>query len=438
MRHLSRVFSAHAKIGGKKRIAVGTNKLSMHQPDGTYPSVLATAIQNNVDVFETTLHKEEEMRRGMTDAIMYLETHGNQIADRAIKVLGKVGYRTGSDRLTGDILQEQQDDNVSVFHNFSKTYIEETITKSPLMELFHERKEVGLIFLAHNPEAQGAELVSKGAPTDDVRLHVKEQMLQAFVTLETLASEGNIGSFGVCSNGLSLPSRHPLHLFWEDIFSSATEAVQLVHGHGSNARSKLSTVQLPANLLETNGLKVANQIKQYMATSETNKNDPSDVQIHVIRPLTCYPNGGTGTGYPFKLVDYMIPVSEDGSDSQWTHLLKKTPSYYSSILNETMSHFDASHLIDIKTNGERELTTEERETLDGCKLLSSMIHDLDLKLTTNQVRSFAAYEEDLYTKIVPLIHDTFEELDEDSAELLQRFFRAHGDAIRLSIAKLTR
>jgi hypothetical protein len=67
-----------------------------------------------------------------------------------------------------------------------------------------------------------------------------------------------------------------------------------------------------------------------------------------------------------------------------------------------------------------------------------MIHDLDLKLTTNQVRSFAAYEEDLYTKIVPLIHDTFEELDEDSAALLQRFFRAHGDAIRLSIAKLTR
>jgi hypothetical protein len=438
MRYLLRKFSTLSKRESNQRIAVGTNKLSMHQPDGTYPSVLATAIQNNVDTFETTLHKEEEMRRGMTDAIMYLQSHGNQIADRSIKVMGKIGYRTASDKLSGDILQEQQSGDVSVFHNFSKAYIEETVTKSPLTELFRDRKEVDLVFLAHNPEAQGAELVSKGAPTDDVRLYVKEQMLNTFVAMETMAGEGKIGSFGVCSNGLSLPSKHPLHLFWEDIFSSAAEAVQLVHGHESDIRSNLSTIQLPANLLETNGLKVANQIKQYLAASRNNKNRPNNIQIHVTRPLTCYPHGGSGTGHPFKLVDYMIPTSEDGSDLQWTHLLKKTPSYYSSILNETMSHFDASHLIDIKTSGERQLTTEERETLDGCKLLSSMIHDLDLKVATGQVRSFAAYEEDLYTKIVPLIHDTFEELDEESADLLQRFFRAHGDAIRLSIAKVTR
>lgn len=438
MRYLFKTFSTLSKRESNQRIAVGTNKLSMHQPDGTYPSVLATAIQNNVDTFETTLHKEEEMRRGMTDAIMYLQSHGNQIADRSIKVMGKIGYRTANDKLSGDILQEQQSGDVSVFHNFSKAYIEETVTKSPLNELFHDRKEVDLVFLAHNPEAQGAELVSKGAPTDDVRLYVKEQMLNAFVAMETMAGEGKIASFGVCSNGLSLPSTHPLHLFWEDVFSSAAEAVQIVHGHKSDIGSNLSTIQLPANLLEINGLKVANQIKQYIATSRNNKNRLDNIQIHVTRPLTCYPHGGTGTGYPFKLVDYMIPTSEDGRDLQWTHLLKKTPSYYSSILNETMSHFDASHLIDIKTSGERQLTTEERETLDGCKLLSSMIHDLDLKVTTGQVRSFAAYEEDLYTKIVPLIHDTFEELDEESADLLQRFFRAHGDAIRLSIAKITR
>ena len=221
MRYLLRKFSTLSKRESNQRIAVGTNKLSMHQPDGTYPSVLATAIQNNVDTFETTLHKEEEMGRGMTDAIMYLQSHGNQIADRSIKVMGKIGYRTASDKLSGDIIQEQQSGDVSVFHNFSKAYIEETVTKSPLTELFRDRKEVDLVFLAHNPEAQGAELVSKGAPTDDVRLYVKEQMLNTFVAMETMAGEGKIGSFGVCSNGLSLPSKHPLHLFWEDIFSSA-------------------------------------------------------------------------------------------------------------------------------------------------------------------------------------------------------------------------
>jgi len=37
-----------------------------------------------------------------------------------------------------------------------------------------------------------------------------------------------------------------------------------------------------------------------------------------------------------------------------------------------------------------------------------------------------------------LIHNTFEELDEASAEILQNFFVAHGAAVRHAIAKTTR
>ena len=70
-------------------------------------------------------------------------------------------------------------------------------------------------------------------------------------------------------------------------------------------------------------------------------------------------------------------------------------------------------VFDIEQDGDRKLTTEEIETLEGCRLLQSMLADLDLSLHT--MRSFEAYENDLPTKVIPMIHDTFEELDEESS-----------------------
>jgi hypothetical protein len=77
----------------------------------------------------------------------------------------------------------------------------------------------------------------------------------------------------------------------------------------------------------------------------------------------------------------------------------------------------------------RQLTVEERETIDGCRLLQSMIHDLNANLSSGSLKSFIAYEDELYKKVVPLINGTFEELDEESSSLLQKFFKAHGGKI---------
>jgi len=69
-----------------------------------------------------------------------------------------------------------------------------------------------------------------------------------------------------------------------------------------------------------------------------------------------------------------------------------------------------------------------------------MIHDLDVGLDAASPKfpSLSAYEHELYTQIIPLIYDTFEELDEDSATVLQQFFAAHGVAVRQTIAHRTR
>ena len=79
------------------------------------------------------------------------------------------------------------------------------------------------------------------------------------------------------------------------------------------------------------------------------------------------------------------------------------------------------------TQRERENNKHSQRSLDGCKVLQGMIHDLDAGLET--MRSFDAYEEYLTNKVVPLISGHFEELDNDSAGMLQLFFCVHGMAV---------
>jgi hypothetical protein len=92
------------------------------------------------------------------------------------------------------------------------------------------------------------------------------------------------------------------------------------------------------------------------------------------------------------------PFSDDsniiapGKNVQYTNDMVGIPSIYQIALQAAMSHFDAEEILEKKQT--RELTMEERETLDGCKLVQSMIHDLDADL--EHIRSFAAHEDELY------------------------------------------
>lgn len=205
---------------------------------------------------------------------------------------------------------------------------------------------------------------------------------------------------------------------------------------------------------------------------------PTSVDVYVTRPTTVFPHGGGGAEsnfrndgathgknvkhvdarHPVLLQDYQLiddaeeslssinvganPTNATTSSSTplmiWTNEYYNKyglrPTTYQSILNATLSHFDADSILEASQS--RTLTVEERETLDGCKLLRDMIHDLDTNV--DDLRSFAAYEEFLMNVVVPLIHGSFEGLDEESASRLQDFLRVHGLAARLAVARWTR
>jgi hypothetical protein len=325
--------------------------------------------------------------------------------------------------LRGDVVLSEDDSTQkssyitpnNVVHNISSDYVLDTLQNSPLLELQQEMENLKLTFLLHNPEVQLVELLKDDpkATVEERQDFIQKRWTPAMESLEEYAKAATnptAFAFGVVSNGLGIPSgkKHPMHLDANLIIEAA------------NKYSHLSTVELPANLLETYGWEVARKIK-----SEAPK-----VTVAAIRPLTCYPCLGTSSGFPFRLVDYALPAleaesigtfdisagsipSKDGY--RYTNDMSGIPAIYQMALQAAMSHFDAEELLEIKQ--ERDLNMEERETLDGCKLMQSMIHDLDNDLA--DIRSFAAHEEQLYGKIIPLIYDTFEVMDDKTSDVLQ-------------------
>lgn len=342
----------------------------------------------------------------------------------------------------------QYDTPSNVVHNLSADYILQAVKSSPLLEL-QEMENLKLVFLLHNPEVQVVDLLKEDpkATSEAQQEFIRQrwtpamEILQEYsVTTNTNNNNNNNNSskksfsFGVCSNGVGIPKadNHPMSLDTDSIVRAA------------NDYDQFSTIQLPANLLETYGWEMARKIKAETA-----------INVVAMRPLTCYPDLGMGSGYPFRLVDYALPTLEDdsigaiqqqqqhgssgdghgpGKGLRYTNDMTGIPAIYQMTLQAAMSHFDAEELLELKQ--ERELNMEERETLDGCKLMQSMIHDLDNQLV--DIRSFAAHEDELYGRIIPLIHDTFEMMDDKTSDVLQAYFAAYAVAVRYAIAKKTR
>jgi len=363
------------------------------------------------------------------------------------------------------------------------------IRKVNIVSLAHNPESlISAYLVAQNEQASSDE---NGTLMEHAHKHMKRCLTSAFIGYEIAVKEGLIDGYGVDSNGLSLPNDHDMHYGWRDVLECAADAYLHVYGQENNGRSSLTVIRMPGNLLETRGLEVADEIHSFFGDSEEGLSDdpnlpdieqrrrlrpmrqflPESIEVNITRPLTAFPYGGTGwepnaspgltensgapplflekrgadgkridSTHPIRILDYKVDSGPLGQvpHEDWTnyhynhHGLR--PSLYQGVMNAALSHFDADSILE--ASKERELTVEERETLDGCKLLRDMIHDLDANLDT--MKSFAAYEEYLVNVAVPLLYGSFEELDEDSTSVLQAFFTVHGTAVRMVVARWTR
>ena len=397
-----RCLSSSSVCNNHDRIVIRIPSKALPKTDSIVKAAISSSDSPANNITIEVPDSEKHTLNAVGEAIDKHNTLGKHIS-----VLVQCGYRNKQSDSNGSIAYEgdvpiEENGHVAAVHNLSPEYLEMVANSCSVIKGLNEKIDV--ILLTHDPEIQlyQQQLVGQGGNNDI--------LINMCSTLEKACRNGKITSYGVSSNGMSLPPKHPLYFPWEVLLKYARNAI----GGDINQRtlSKLSTIQLPINLLERRGLAVSQQIREFSHKPESH----IDIEILASRPLTCYPDGGVGSGLPFKLVDYRIEGDSQGG-MRWTHEIPECPFQYAPALNAAMGHFDAEDLILMDQEGERMLTVEERETLEGCRLLQSMLSDLDLSLLT--MRSFEAYEKDLVAKVIPMIHSTFEELDEESATILQ-------------------
>ena len=412
-------LSSSSSVLNDRTTTTNSSRLGIRLIGSDILSYTDALLRHGITLFDSFGCKEEALCQA-------LETVANTttiMEPKRITVLARVGYRTSQDTNNQRFIFPQDvwlnDDTTEACHNIGPEYIHYYLTNSPLVKLKQQLPSLlNLVVLVHNPETQ--------ATTTTIR----DRLRQSFRTLEQACLSNQISSYGVCSNGLSLQESHPLHLNWKDVLEVASEAATTCKTNTSNFQA----FQLPANLLETHGLDVADQIQKYMSNLKTNNNTSyysnNTVDIYVSRPLTCYADQGVGKVSPISCLDYEMDLPTT-TTTRWTHVVPQgvvQSQYYHPAFNTAMSHFDAEGILQVQK--ERPLTVDERETVQGCRLLQQLLYDLDTSLSKSI--SFQDYENDLHTKVIPLIHNAFEELDDTSAHVLQTFFKAHGAAIRVS------
>jgi hypothetical protein len=392
------------------QMGLGSHKFRRIEP-GLYKLIIHEAINNGITVVESG---QDEGVKALADIL------SGYMGDTRIKVLSRLGYNvtaSSENQVDGTVLVEtvstqQGHQTFQVVHTLNRESIHNFLNESPLVGL--ENPHLNIIPMIHNPEEHRGDTLTR--------------LTDAFCELEDAVADRKISSFGIVSNGLSLPNDHPLHLDWKGV---VLEAARIAAENSSKLFSSLSIIQLPANILESRGIKVAKAIKAYLKESDA-KGMPQGLELFAMRPLTCFPDLGTGNNQGFQLIDYHLPT-EPGI-TEWSNMMTNPPPVYQATYKMALSHFDASDLLEEAQR--RKLNAEEEEILQGAKIIRDMLQTLDNSLEST--RSFSQHEQMLLNQVLPIMQGTFDEIDEESHEVLQNYFASVGLAARYFIARNTR
>jgi aryl-alcohol dehydrogenase-like predicted oxidoreductase len=209
----------------------------------------------------------------------------------AIEIVSKVGYIQGSnlELHKKTPFEEVVEYSESCYHCISPSFIADQLTCTL------ERLERSYLdcYLLHNPEYYLYDAIEKDVE-EDVRLdEMYRRIYEAFVALEREVAAKRIGSYGISSNSFSLERSDPAFLPYEDLITLAQNAAQ----KAGNATHGFTTVQLPINLLEKEGLKCARWAKR------------NGLRVLANRPLNAQKEH-----LMYRLADY------DPSDAYYTYL----------------------------------------------------------------------------------------------------------------------
>ncbi len=226
--------------------AFGTYRISDSNP--LHIEALKEAIAGGIELIDTaTTYTDGGAERAIGKVLRYCD---DDIRSK-VKIVSKYGYIQGSNFAAFDKnrLKDYVEINENSYHCISKDFLHTQLSASL------KRLDLNKIdcYLIHNPEYFLYDALQKEMPRDEMLDAMYEKIYDAFIGLETEVKEGRIASYGVSSNSFSKKSNDPLFLPYQDLPELAKKAASEV----GNEKESFTTIELPINILEQEGLHCA-------------------------------------------------------------------------------------------------------------------------------------------------------------------------------------
>jgi aryl-alcohol dehydrogenase-like predicted oxidoreductase len=324
--------------------AFGTYRISDYNPQ--HIQALKEAIKSGITMIDTS---SNYMDGGAERAIaLAFREFGDEVKEN-VKIVSKFGYIQGSNISShkNNPFEDVVEFSDSCYHSIAKSFMKNQLDAS-LKRL--ELKKIDC-YLIHNPEYYILDAINKNVSKDDRLDEMYSRLFEAFIGLEEEVKNGRISSYGISSNSFSKNHNAEDFLPYDDLLILADKASLKV---GNNVHS-FSTIQLPINLLEKEGLKCATWAKE------------NGLRVLANRPLNAQYKG-----MMYRLADY-----------------EQSQEYY--------NHFN--ELLDICDN-------------ENLKPLYVLLEQLDVN--KHKFGWIGDYDSFLYAQIIPHIKKTLDKIDEDN------------------------
>ncbi|WP_456404149.1 aldo/keto reductase [Hydrogenimonas sp.] len=291
-------------------IGFGTYRVSVK--NSSHVDALRYALEHGVRLVDTsTNYAGGDAERAVAEAIRQ-----SGVEREEVTIVSKAGY------IQGELLQKVQTGMLELFdlvpyqegcyHSIHSDFLKRQLSES-LSRLETDYVDT---YLLHNPEYFLMHTIERAEDAEAARREMERRILEAFIALEEEVQSGRIRSYGISSNSFAKTPGSLHFLPYTDLVELAGEAA----AEAGNETHRFTTIQLPVNLLETDGLKCAAWAKANGLTVLAN------------RPLNAFDEEGM-----HRLASYERPAADEGARER---LLEAADAYSLSELRGVVTELE--------------------------------------------------------------------------------------------------
>jgi aryl-alcohol dehydrogenase-like predicted oxidoreductase len=332
--------------------AFGTYRVSNLNPQ--HIEALKEAIESGITLIDTSTNY---LDGGAEKAVALALRSFDDEQREKIEIISKFGYiqNTTLARHKESPFEDVVEYSENCYHSIAKSFLQDQLSLSL------ERLEMTKIdcYLIHNPEYYLLDAINKGIEKDERLDEMYRRIEDCFIALEEEAIEGRIASYGISSNSFAKAKNDIEFLPYEDLITLAENAAKYL----KLDKHHFTTIELPINLLEREGLKCAKWAKK------------NGLRVMSNRPLNAMQDG------------LMLRLATYDESREYYH------------------HFN--ELIEVcQSNTKLEALATLLEQLDDNKHKFGWLGD---------------YDTFLFSQIIPHIRKTLASIDEKDAEVMLNF-----------------